>query len=227
MELQNLNNLFTIFGSFLVFDDDVMPRINSVYSDCDISINQEPNNPQNRSGKVMRVVNQKEHYTIILRPNRIDIQFPGVVPGKMIEVLRKMQELFKDVSDILENPLGNRLAFVTSYFSFDDDCSKMENLINQINFLPKSSKTTELMFRINTPEIIQDEQVNVVTNVNNVLVGNNANPSEGKRKSIMITYDINTLHNNLENRFDFAYVLAYFDEMVNIVEDNVQSFKNI
>ena len=227
MELQNLNNLFTIFGSFLVFDDDVMPRINSVYSDCDISINQEPNNPQNRSGKVMRVVNQKEHYTIILRPNRIDIQFPGVVPGKMIEVLRKMQELFKDVSDILENPLGNRLAFVTSYFSFDDDCSKMENLINQINFLPKSSKTTELMFRINTPEIIQDEQVNVVTNVNNVLVGNNANPSEGKRKSIMITYDINTVHNNLENRFDFAYVLAYFDEMVNIVEDNVQSFKNI
>ena len=166
MELQNLNNLFTIFGSFLVFDDDVMPRINSVYSDCDISINQEPNNPQNRSGKVMRVVNQKEHYTIILRPNRIDIQFPGVVPGKMIEVLRKMQELFKDVSDILENPLGNRLAFVTSYFSFDDDCSKMENLINQINFLPKSSKTTELMFRINTPEIIQDTAIRVNEAVN-------------------------------------------------------------
>lgn len=227
MQLQNLNNLFTIFGSFLVFDDDVMPRINSVYSDCDISINQEPNNPQNKSGKVMRVENKKEHYTIILRPNRIDIQFPGIIPGKMVEVLRKIQELFKTVSDILENPLGNRLAFVTNYFSFDDDGSKMEDLINRINFLPKNAKTTELMFRINTPEVIQDEQVNVVTNINNVLVGNNASPSEGKRKSIMITYDINTVHNNLENRFDFTCVLAYFDEMVNIVEDHIETFRNI
>ena len=48
MELQNLNNLFSIFGSFLVFDDDVMPRINNIYSDCNISINQEPNNPTNK-----------------------------------------------------------------------------------------------------------------------------------------------------------------------------------
>ena len=101
MQLQNLNNLFSIFGSFLVFDDDVMPRINNIYSDCNISINQEPNNPQNKSGKVMRIVNQKEHYTIILRPNRIDVQFPGVQPEKMVDILRKMQEVFKEISDIL------------------------------------------------------------------------------------------------------------------------------
>ena len=227
MELQNLNNLFSIFGSFLVFDEDVMPRINSIYSDCDSSINQEPNNPQNKSGKVMRVVNQKEHYSIILRPTRIDIQFPGVMPGKMVEVLRKMQEIFKTVSDILENPLGNRLAFVTSYFTFDDDGSKMDELIKRINFLPKNSKTTELTLRINTPALVQDEQINVVTNINNVLVGNNANPEAGKRKSLMITYDVNTLHNTLDNRFDFQYVLAYFDEMVNIVVDHKESFSNI
>ena len=227
MELQNLNNLFSIFGSFLVFDDDVMPRINSVYSDCNISINQEPNNPQNKSGKLMRIVNPKEHYNITLRPNRIDIQFPGVQPGKMVEVLQKMQSIFKEVSDILENPLGNRLAYVTSFFTFDDDGSKMAELIEQIKFLPKNSKTTELSLRINTPATVQDEDINVVTNINNVLIGNNADPASGKRKSLMITYDINTLHNNLDNRFDFAYVLAYFDEMVNIAVDYIETFKNI
>lgn len=227
MELQNLNNLFSIFGSFLVFDDDVMPRINSVYSDCNISINQEPNNPQNKSGKLMRIVNPKEHYNITLRPNRIDIQFPGVQPGKMVEVLQKMQSIFKEVSDILENPLGNRLAYVTSFFTFDDDGSKMAELIEQIKFLPKNSKTTELSLRINTPATVQDEDINVVTNINNVLIGNNADPTSGKRKSLMITYDINTLHNNLDNRFDFAYVLAYFDEMVNIAVDYMETFKNI
>lgn len=227
MQLQNLNNLFSIFGSFLVFDDDVMPRINNIYSDCNISINQEPNNPQNKSGKVMRIVNQKEHYTIILRPNRIDVQFPGVQPEKMVDILRKMQEVFKEVSDILENPLGNRLAYVASFFSFDDDGTKMGELINRINFLPKNSKTTELTLRINTPEVIQDEDINVVTNINNVLVGNNAAPDAGKRRSIMITYDVNTLHNCLDNRFDFSLVLAYFDEMVNITMDHLESFKNI
>ena len=227
MELQNLNNLFSIFGSFLVFDDDVMPRINSVYSDCNISINQEPNNPQNKSGKLMRIVNPKEHYNITLRPNRIDIQFPGVQPGKMVEVLQKMQNIFKEVSDVLENPLGNRLAYVTSFFTFDDEGLKMAELIEQIKFLPKNSKTTELSLRINTPETVQDEDINVVTNINNVLIGNNADPASGKRKSLMITYDINTLHNNVDNRFDFAYVLAYFDEMVNIAVDYIETFKNI
>ena len=43
----------------------------------------------------------------------------------------------------------------------------------------------------------------------------------------MITYDVNTLHNTLDNRFDFQYVLAYFDEMVNIVVDHKESFSNI
>ncbi len=227
MELQNLNNLFSIFGNFLVFDDDVMPRINNIYSDCNISINQEPNNPQNKSGKVMKIVNQKEYYTIILRPNRIDIQFPGVQQDKMVEILQKVQNIFKQVSDILENPLGSRLAYVTSYFGFDDDGSKMKALIDRISFVPKNPQTTELSFRINTPLDIQDETINFVTNINNVLVGNNQNPSLGKRKSLMITYDINTVHLNTEERFDFGLVLPYFDEMVNLTIDNILNYKNI
>ena len=227
MELQNLNNLFSIFGSFLVFDDDVMPRINSIYSDCNISINQEPNNPQNKSGKVMKVVNPKEHHSIILRPNRIDIQLPGVKEEQMIELLKRVQAVFKQLSDILENPVGNRLAYVTSYFTFDDDSDKMNYLANKVGFMPRNTKTTELAFRINTPEVVQGEDVNVVTNINNVLIGNNAQPEIGKRRSLMVTYDINTLHNNLDNRFDFNLVLPYFDEMVNIAVDHINNFKNI
>lgn len=227
MELQNLNNLFSIFGSFLVFDEDVMPRINEIYKECNISINQEPNNPQNKSGRFMRVVNQKEHYTIILRPNRIDVQYPGVKPESMPQILNSAQSVFKQISEILEQPLGNRIAYVTSFFTFDDDGSKMQELINRISFIPQNPRTTELSFRINTPEEIQNEQVNVVTNINNVLIGNNQNPESGKRRSLMITYDINTIHLNTENRIDFNMVLPYFDEMVNIAVDHIESFKNI
>lgn len=227
MELKCLNNLFSIFGSFLVFDDDVMPRINSVYSDCNISINQEPDNKQNPSGKVMRVVNPKEHYTIILRPNRIDVQFPGVPSDKIVEILQQVQSIFRQLSDILENPLGNRLAYVTSFFAFDDDSLNMNKLVKSVSFIPNNSPATELAFRINTPETIQNEPANVVTNISNVLIGNNAKPNEPKRKSLMITYDINTLFNNTDNRFDFNLLLAYFDEMVNLTLDYVQSFVNI
>ena len=227
MELKCLNNLFSIFGSFLVFDDDVMPRINSVYSDCNISINQEPDNKQNPSGKVMRVVNPKEHYTIILRPNRIDVQFPGVPSDKIVEILQQVQSIFRQLSDILENPLGNRLAYVTSFFAFDDDSLNMNKLVKSVSFIPNNSPATELAFRINTPETIQNEPANVVTNISNVLIGNNAKPNEPKRKSLMITYDINTLFNNTDNRFDFNLLLAYFDEMVNLTLDYVQSFVSI
>ena len=103
----------------------------------------------------------------------------------------------------------------------------MQELINRISFIPQNPRTTELSFRINTPEEIQNEQVNVVTNINNVLIGNNQNPESGKRRSLMITYDINTIHLNTENRIDFNMVLPYFDEMVNIAVDHIESFKNI
>ena len=145
----------------------------------------------------------------------------------MIELLKRVQAVFKQLSDILENPVGNRLAYVTSYFTFDDDSDKMNYLANKVGFMPRNTKTTELAFRINTPEVVQGEDVNVVTNINNVLIGNNAQPEIGKRRSLMVTYDINTLHNNLDNRFDFNLVLPYFDEMVNIAVDHINNFKNI
>ena len=219
--------MLSAYAKMILKGDNFLNRINEIYKECNISINQEPNNPQNKSGRVMRVVNQKEHYTIILRPNRIDVQYPGVKPESMPQILNSAQSVFKQISEILEQPLGNRIAYVTSFFTFDDDGSKMQELINRISFLPKNSRTTELALRTNTPASIQDEDINVVTNINNVLIGNNNNPQAGKRKSLMITFDINTLHNNSENRFDFNYVLAYFDEMVNIVVDQLNSFENI
>lgn len=226
MELQNLNNMFTIFGNFLVFDEDVMPRVNKIYANCNISINQEPNNPANKSGRVMKIVNLEKHITILLRPNRIDIQFPGQKKDAFVSMIQQVQSIFSEISDILENPLGNRIAYVGSYFTFDDDGLKMRNLINQIKFIPTSSLTTELSLRLNTPEVIQNEDVNVVTTINNVLIGNNANPQLPKKKSLMITYDINSVHFNTEERFDFKLVSVYFDEMINLAFDRILTFQN-
>ena len=133
MELQNLNNMFTVFGNFLVFDEDVMPRVNKIYANCNISINQEPNNPQNKSGRVMKIVNIEKHITILLRPNRIDVQCPGMKKEGFVQLLQTVSNIFSEIGDILENPLGNRIASVSSYFTFDEDGAKMKDLISQVN----------------------------------------------------------------------------------------------
>lgn len=224
MELQNLNNMFTVFGNFLVFDEDVMPRVNKVYANCNISINQEPNNPQNKSGRVMKIVNIEKHITILLRPNRIDVQCPGMKKEGFVQMLQTVSEIFSEISDILENPLGNRIAYVCSYFTFDEDGAKMKDLISQVKFISSTSNTTELSLRINTPEVLQNEDFNVVTSINNVLIGNNANPQMGKKKSLMITYDINSVHLNMEERFDFKVLTPYFDEMINLAFDKILAF---
>ena len=108
MELQNLNNMFTVFGNFLVFDEDVMPRVNKVYANCNISINQEPNNPQNKSGRVMKIVNIEKHITIFLRPNRIDVQCPGMKKEGFVQLLQTVSDIFSEIGDIAKEMAQNK-----------------------------------------------------------------------------------------------------------------------
>ena len=94
MDFINMNNNFTAFGSFAVFDEDNIAIINRLYGDCNISINQEPNNPTNKSGKVMQIVDNKRHFTIILRPNRLDVQIAGTPRNNSNQVLKLATDLF-------------------------------------------------------------------------------------------------------------------------------------
>lgn len=226
MKLTNLENTFTIFGMFAVFDEDTIAIINKLYSDCNISINQEPNNPNNKSGKVLKITDLKRHLNIIMRPTRIDVKLPGTADDNFSPVMKVASEVFNTLHQMFEGCNANRIAYVRSEFVFDEDGEVMQKLSNQIAFLPKNNPTTELTLRINVPEYIQDEAVNVVLNINNVMIGNNSEPST-KRRAIMITQDINTIVQNVDNRFELNCLMPYFEEMHNMTKDRLNYFESL
>ena len=217
MELVNLKNVITVFGAFLVFDEDIKPNLEKQYADCTISIHPEPNNPTNKAGKLMRIINAKEQIVIILRPSRIDIEFPRINKSLINKLLEKAQVILSDLSWILEHPLGNRIAFRSDFCIFDDELNAMRALSKNLNVVTNSNETTEMSIRLNTPEVIQGEPVNIVTNINNAIIGVKKDQEETKRKSLLITYDVNTVVSNTENRFEFETLLPYYEEMINNV----------
>ena len=224
MELFNLKNVITVFGAFLVFDGDIKPNLEKQYADCTISIHPEPNNPTNKAGKLMRIINSKEQIVIILRPSRIDIEFPRINKNLINKLLEKAQVILSDLSWILEHPLGNRIAFRSDFCIFDDELNAMRALSKNLNVVTNSNETTEMSIRLNTPEVIQGEPVNIVTNINNAIIGVKKDQEETKRKSLLITYDVNTVVTNTENRFEFETLLPYYEEMINNVFERSEHF---
>lgn len=224
MELVNLKNVITVFGAFLVFDEDIKPNLEKQYADCTISIHPEPNNPTNKAGKLMRIINAKEQIVIILRPSRIDIEFPRINKSLINKLLEKAQVILSDLSWILEHPLGNRIAFRSDFCIFDDELNAMRALSKNLNVVTNSNETTEMSIRLNTPEVIQGEPVNIVTNINNAIIGVKKDQEETKRKSLLITYDVNTVVSNTENRFEFETLLPYYEEMINNVFERSEHF---
>lgn len=224
MELFNLKNVITVFGAFLVFDEDIKPNLEKQYADCTISIHPEPNNPTNKAGKLMRIINAKEQIVIILRPSRIDIEFPRINKNLINKLLEKAQVILSDLSWILEHPLGNRIALRSDFCIFDDELNAMRALSKNLNVVTNSNETTEMSIRLNTPEVIQGEPVNIVTNINNAIIGVKKDQEETKRKSLLITYDVNTVVTNTENRFEFETLLPYYEEMINNVFERSEHF---
>ena len=57
-------------------------------------------------------------------------------------------------------------------------------LAKNLNVLTNPDETTEISIRLNSPEVIQGEPVNIVTNVNNAIIGVKKDQQETKRKSL-------------------------------------------
>ena len=100
----------------------------------------------------------------------------------------------------------------------------MRALSKNLNVVTNSNETTEMSIRLNTPEVIQGEPVNIVTNINNAIIGVKKDQEETKRKSLLITYDVNTVVSNTENRFEFETLLPYYEEMINNVFERSEHF---
>ena len=219
MNFTNLANTFTIFGNFAVFDEESIALINNLYAHANINIMDE-NNPEqrrlNKSGRLMQIINKEKHETIILRPNRIDIQLPGIQDDKKEVVLKEVEDTFNILIQIFEASFASRIAYVGSFFTFDDEGTNMQIFSSRLDFLNYNSTPKELSIRTNNIENIENEDTNIVFNLNNILISPNT-ASAVKRRAIMVTFDINTVPNEIMERFnlneliDEVYQLKTYD----------------
>lgn len=226
MKFINMTNTFTIFGSFCVFDEDTMSIINKVYGDLDLSIQQEPNNPTNKAGKVMRITDTKKHIQLTFRPNRIDVGMPGISRTNKNIILNDIMTFFDTFHQMFEGSLASRIAYVSNDFIFDENGDNMKLLANEVNFIPKGISTTELNLRFNTPMMIDDEGYNIVTTINNVMIGNNLT-NMPQKKAIMIIHDINTIQGNDLERFELNNLRPYFEKMYDQITFQLSNFDAI
>lgn len=225
MLFTNLTNIFTVFGNFAVFDEETIIDINEVYGDCNIAINQEPQNPNNKSGKVMQITNPKEHYQITLRPLRIDVQFPGADREKFSsKLLEDVKKVFTNLEKIFSGCLANRIAYVSNDFIFDDYAEKNNQVIRQIGFLDSTNDATEFNMRVNTPMTVNNERMNVVFVINNAMIGRN-DSHEKSRPALVLVHDVNSDARESEQRFDLGDLDEYFLQMYNLVTAKVKKFE--
>ena len=223
MKLTNLANTFTIFGNFPVFEEDNVSIINKVYSDCNISINNEPTKDPNKPSRLMQISDPKKHITIYLRTNRIDVQAPGVDYLNKTKLLADTSDIFKAFSQMF-NEWGTRIAYVGSYFIFDDNDEVLHKVSSLLNILPSESHMAEVNLRINSIETLNNETYNNVFNVNNVRIGASNNPSE-RRKALMFTFDINTIASNNEERFNIHELSPLYEELYNYTYSKIEELQ--
>ena len=218
MNFTNLSNTFSIFGNFAVFDDDNMNIIHKIFSDCNIALNQE-NNQANHSGKVMIITDNKKHNTIFLRPNRLDVQVAGSIKENKAIILNMVNDIYKAFSQLFKESLGTRIAYVTNFFVFDDDEEKIKTIGKQINLI--SGDIKELTLRTNQITNVLNEDTNLVFSINNIRIADNRDPNN-KRKALMLTFDINTLGQNNDERFDLHELNDYYDAFFDLAYQKIE-----
>ena len=209
MPLVNLSNNFTAFGLFAVFDDDYMPLYEKEFEGCNIY--HEPDKANNNPAhELIRIVNNKLHLTIILRPNRIDVQIAGHDRKNKDEVIKQAVDVFNKLDAILECPLATRVAYVSNDFEFDDYGDLASALAHYTNLLDDNEPAVDVSYRVNTTKNFINEVFNVVQSVNNVMISRSNDQQQGQRRALMISYDINTIINNQTPRFKFTDLVDYY-----------------
>lgn len=213
MIFTNMRNVFSIFGNFLVFDEDITPALYASFAGFEIAIKKD-NSPKNTAGKVLVIAKQSEGLTLNLFPYRLDIIFESVNRREQESLIDKACDLFKKLDSILENPLGTRIAINMNDFVYDDFSEVIKSLSSSVSFLNPST-ISEFNLRTNNPKVINDEKYNVVQTITNAQVSNNNKEGVSTHNSILVTLDINSDGTVRDERFNLSSLKTYYKSMFN------------
>lgn len=237
----NLNYQYSLFGNFV----DISPEKTDMVIDLlklyenenfipssyqEIVLNNGIQKPENRIA-----LNNKDGFAINIGIQRIDVIVSYNEDGKYKEM--KIEEITLKVINLLErfldkfNRVCNRIALNTTTLLSDEKTSEMEKKFegnNRTIEYYNTKKVREWTERLVTREMCENlgEEINIITSLNRT---NGAFYNQVLNKniafdSIIVQFDINTLAENINQRFNKEEMKKFFDNAILVKKEIEDKF---
>ena len=141
----------------------------------------------------------KENVSIRFLPNRIDFNYSNKKPEEYQARFEAAKAFYNLFSEIFLDVLGQRIAILNQGFIRNDSNVAIEHLASRMGMTTLFGMSNELTFKMNFPKTLF-EPINSVINVDMGEAKNNK--TQEALKVLLVTFDVNTLAESKQARFN-------------------------
>ena len=141
----------------------------------------------------------KENVSIRFLPNRIDFNYSNKKPEEYPASFEAAKAFYNLFSEIFLDVLGQRIAILNQGFIRNDSNAAIEHLASRMGMTTLFGMSNELTFKMNFPKTLF-EPINSVINVDMGEAKNNK--TQEALKVLLVTFDVNTLAESKQARFN-------------------------
>ena len=226
-----LNLQLSLFGSFINIkpkNDIVMQLLTNLQGDnfipgtVDIAMI-DANTKQISSESRLQMVSEDKTLNIVFLQDRIDFNYsllPNTPPIENLQTLvNNMATLIKKAFAVFASTTGNRLAFNCRFLLNKKSQDELDAFIKRFSNVPsffQSSNTTEWNMRFNNPaEVpVRDDAKELCNRIVELGIMQSAIDDS---QSIGVAFDINTLANNSELRFNYENLMFFANQNIDFI----------
>lgn len=218
MDIIRMRQVYSYIGDFTDFLINNEQRIKNLMLDYEIQTKVDTL-PDKR--EVKSLLFTKKNITVMLTPNRIDYTSNLASPNEKIEdVFLGACSFFKLFSEIFYDLKSSRIAIVSQAFIKNDNDNAVSELTSKMGLANVFGNANELHLKINNPKNLF-EPINSVLDISMGEAKNNK--TNEAVKVLLVSVDVNTLANNLDQRFEICNFEKNFKELFDEVEDKYSS----
>lgn len=151
------------------------------------------------SREVKSFIFTKENVSIRFLPNRIDFNYSNKKPEEYQASFEAAKAFYNLFSEIFLDVLGQRIAILNQGFIRNDSNVAIEHLASRMGMTTLFGMSNELTFKMNFPKTLF-EPINSVINVDMGEAKNNK--TQEALKVLLVTFDVNTLAESKQARFN-------------------------
>ncbi len=213
---------YSIIGDFVQFLIKNEQRIKNLLLDYEIETKVDK---LNNGQEVKTLIFTNKNIRILFAPVRIDYTYTFLTKNDLLETsFNNAKTFFNLLGEIFPEIVGKRIAIVLNSFVENLNNNTLCLLTDKMNLNSSFGNCNELAFKINTPIIGGKELYNSVVNLD---MGNATNRNTNEQINVLLlSFDVNTMANNTNNRFYASNFTFDFSELFEKVEERIQQMEH-